>query len=207
MENVINKILLKEIKPKLTNDIILTELFKKEILIANKYKIIQMRLGKIYEELAKFNEWVKVEKIDLININKKYAIELKSSTQTDNSSSRERNFDKLLEFKEKHSEYELFYLCINHTTKECQKIKLENEITFLTGKHALEFLYGENYEEVISTIRKCVKDFINSDTSKLRETCDPERRSSINASTTTSSEKSFEGTEVMTLPNGNNVEV
>ena len=159
MENVINKILLKEIKPKLTNDIILTELFKKEILIANKLKIIQMRLGKIYEELAKFNEWIKVEKIDLININKKYAIELKSSTQTDNSSSRKRNFDKLLEFKEKHSEYELFYLCINHITKECQKIKLENGITFLTGKHALEFLYGENYEEVISTIRKCVKRF------------------------------------------------
>ena len=39
-----------------------------------------------------------------------------------------------------------------------------------------------------------------SDTSKLRETCD-------DTSTTTSSEKSFEGTEVMTLPNGNNVEV
>ena len=94
MENVINQILLKEIKPKLSTDIILTELFEKEILIANKLKIIQMRLGKIYEELAKLNDWTKVEKIDLIDINKKYAIELKSSTQTDNSSSRERNFQK-----------------------------------------------------------------------------------------------------------------
>ena len=37
------------------------------------------------------------------------------------------------------------------------------------------------------------------DTFKLRETC--------NISTTTSSEKSFEGTEVMSLPNGKNVEV
>ena len=55
MENVINQILLKEIKPKLSTDIILTELFKKEISIANKLKIIQMRLGKIYEELAKLN--------------------------------------------------------------------------------------------------------------------------------------------------------
>ena len=53
-----------------------------------------MRLGKIYEELAKLNDWTKVEKIDLIDINKKYAIELKSSTQTDNSSSRERKFSK-----------------------------------------------------------------------------------------------------------------
>ena len=199
MENVINQILLKEIKPKLSTDIILTELFEKEISIANKLKIIQMRLGKIYEELAKLNSWTKVEKIDLIDINRKFAVELKSSTQTDNSSSRERNFQKLLEFKEKCPEYELFYLCINHTTKECQNKLLDNGITFLTGKHALEFLYGENYNEVILTIQKCVKDFASSDTSKLRETCD--------ISTTTSSEKSFEGTEVMSLPNGNNVEV
>ena len=92
MENIINQILLKEIKPKLSNDSILTELFEKEILIANKLKIIQMRLGKIYEELAKFNDWTKIEKNDLIDINRKFAVELKSSTQTDNSFSRERNF-------------------------------------------------------------------------------------------------------------------
>ena len=146
MENIINKILLKEIKPKLTNDIILTELFNKEILIANKLKIIQMRLGKIYEELAKLYDWTKVEKIDLININKKYAIELKSSTQTDNSSSRERNYQKLLEFKEKFSDYKLFYLCINHSTKECQNKLLHNGITFLTGKHALEFLLWRKFQ-------------------------------------------------------------
>ena len=29
-----------------------------------------MRLGKIYEELAKLNSWTKVEKIDLIDINR-----------------------------------------------------------------------------------------------------------------------------------------
>ena len=33
------------------------------------------------------------------------------------------------------------------------------------------------------------------------------RAEQSDASTTTSSEKSFEGTEVMTLPNGNNIEV
>ena len=104
MKNIINQILLKEIKPKLTNDIILTELFEKEILIANKLKIIQIRLGKIYEELAKLNSWTKVKKIDLIDINRKFAVQLKSSMQTDNSSTREQNFQKLLEFKEKYPE-------------------------------------------------------------------------------------------------------
>ena len=122
MEGLINKILFKEIKTKLTNDIILTELFEKEILIENKLKILQIKLGKIYEELAKLNNWTKVKKIDLININKKYAVELKSSMQTNKSSSRERNFQKLLEFKEKCPEYELFYLCINQTTKKNVKI-------------------------------------------------------------------------------------
>ena len=76
MESIANKILLKEIKPKLTSDIMLTESFEKEILIANKLKILQMRLGKIYEELAKLNDWTKIEKIYLININTKHAIEL-----------------------------------------------------------------------------------------------------------------------------------
>ena len=29
-----------------------------------------------------------------------------------------------------------FYLCTNHSTKECQNKLLDNGITFLTGKHA-----------------------------------------------------------------------
>ena len=79
----------------------------------------------------------------MIDINRKFTVELKSLTQTDNSSSREPKFQKLLDFKEKYPEYELFYLCINHSTKECQNKLLDNGITFLTGQHALEFLYGE----------------------------------------------------------------
>ena len=46
MENVINQILLKEIKPKLSTDIILTELFEKEILNANKLKNNTNEIGK-----------------------------------------------------------------------------------------------------------------------------------------------------------------
>ena len=136
MEAVIRNILCNEIKQKSPTDFILSEFFTKEIQIANKLKIIQMRLGKIYEEVAKLYNWIKVEKIDFIDVDKKIALELKSSTNTDNSSSRERNFQKLFEFKEKHQDYELFYLCINHTTKMCQNKKLDNGITLLTGKYA-----------------------------------------------------------------------
>jgi len=153
-----------------------------------------MRLGKIYEELAKYHNWTKVDKIDFIDIDRKYALELKSSTQTDNSSSRERNYQKLLEFQKSHPEYKLYYLCVNHTTYEPQMKVLENDITLLTGKYALEFLYGENYNDVITCIQNCVKEFIDSDTFKLRE--------SPKASSTTLLEKFDKGTEVMTLPNG-----
>ena len=194
VRQVIKNILDKPIKPRLTNDIVLSELFHDEILIANKLKIIQMRLGKVYEELAVHFNWIKVDKIDLIDIDRKYALELKASTQTDNSSSREHNYQKLLKFKEDHNEYNLYYLCINHTSKNSQNKLLDNGITFLTGKYALEFLYGENFNEVITCIQQCVKEFINSDISKLRET--------PKASLTTSFEKSYEGSQVMTDPNG-----
>ena len=194
MQEVIRNILCKDIKPKKGCDRILSELFPNEIQIANKLKIIQMRLGKCYEEIAKEFNWIKVQKIDLINIDKKYACELKSSTNTDNSSSFERNKQKLLEFQKSYPDYKLFYLCINHQTKEPQSKLLDNNITYLTGNYALEFLYGKEYENILSSIRKCIIEIINCDTSKLRET--------PKASSTTSLSKDSEGTEVMTLLNG-----
>jgi len=198
MEAVIKNILCAPIKENVNKDLFLSELFPNEIRTANKIKIIQMRLGKLFEELAKFYNWTKVEKIDFIDINRKIALELKSSTNTDNSSSRERNYQKLLEFKAKHTDYKLYYLCINYTTNQPQNKILANGITLLTGKYALEFLYGKDYSNVITAIQNCIKDYINSDTFKLRGV--------PKASSTTSLEKSFEGSELMTHLDSNNLE-
>ena len=71
MEAVIKKVLFKEIKQKSPTDFILSELFSNEIQIANKLKIIQMKLGKVYEEVAKLYNWIKVKKIDFIDLDKK----------------------------------------------------------------------------------------------------------------------------------------
>jgi len=198
MEAVIKNILNKDINKKVTKDIILSEFFKNEMLVANKLKIIQMRMGLIYEELAKFHNWTKVDKIDLVDIDKKIALEIKSSTNTDNSSSRERNYQKLLEFKSKHNNYKLYYVCINYLTKNPQNKILANGITLLTGEFALQFLYGDNNQNVITTIQKCIKIFIQSDTFKMREV--------PKASITTLSEKFDKGSQVMTDSESNNLE-
>ena len=154
-------ILCKPIKANSSHDVIMNEIFSKEILIANKIKIIQMRLGKLYEELALFYGWKKVSKIDLIHEEFKYAIELKSSDNTDNSSSRHRNYEKLLEFQKNNLDYELFYVCINSTKSKGCNNKLPNNITFLSGNYALQFLFGDDYNYILKMIKDVFFNKIN----------------------------------------------
>ena len=75
MEAEIQKILSKEINPKVNNDIIFTDEFSDIILKANYLKTIQMRIGKLWEHLAAQNGWEKVKKIDVINLNTKQAVD------------------------------------------------------------------------------------------------------------------------------------
>jgi len=153
MENKIEKILCAPIKPKLNNDIILSEIFHDMIIQANHLKIIQMRIGNLWEVIATYYGWLKVKKIDLINLKTKQAIELKNADNTDNSSSRHRNYEKLLEFKKDNEDYEIIYACINcNCSNETDKI-LDNGIRYVSGKYTLKLLYGEDYQKIIDLIK------------------------------------------------------
>ena len=135
-------------------DLILKDIFHDELIISNYIKRIQMKLGKLYEILAeKFFGFTIVKKIDLIHTEKRIALELKSSDNTDNSSSRVRNYEKLLEFQKNNKAYKLYYVCINCTNKKPQKKILDNGITFLSGEYALKFLYGDKYLVILSMIQ------------------------------------------------------
>ena len=156
MDDFINNYFNYESKSKRGHDIILTMVFERELEISYRLKLIQMKLGKLYEELAeKYFGFIKVKKIDLIHPKRRVAVELKASDNTDNSSSRYRNYEKLLEFK---SDYKLYYLCINCTTKKPQRKILDNGITLLTGNFALEFLYGKDYQLIIDSIISVLKE-------------------------------------------------
>ena len=160
----IQKIINKPIKLKPSNDLILGALFKPQMVEAHKLKILQMRLGKIWEVLSEYYGFIKVKKIDLIHPVRKIAIELKNRTNTDNSSSRYRNYQKLLEFKEQHPEFKLYYVCINdrrsstiggNETQGKEEKLLANGITFVCGETALKLLYGEDYKMIIELIKHC----------------------------------------------------
>ena len=158
METEISKLLSKPIKTKQNTDIILSNNNLNEISKANKLKTLQMRIGRIYELCAIYYNWEKVKGIDLINKEKQIALELKNRDNTDNSSSRYRNCEKLIEFKQNNPDYELYYICINSPKKQNEKIiEFKGEkITFLFNEKALEFLYGSNYQNVINIIKKCI---------------------------------------------------
>lgn len=194
MEDFIRKYFTFEYEAKSGHDIILNDIFKEELIIAHKITFIQMKLGQLYELLAeKYFGFTLVKKIDLIHTQRKVASELKSSDNTDNSSSRHRSLEKLLEFKKDNPDYKLYYVCINNTTKTPQKKVYDNGIRFLTGKYALEFLYGKDYVKVIKIIRKCLKE----QRQHLQIAGTPSK-----ASSTTSIEKSSEGTQIIPDPNG-----
>ena len=198
MEDFIRRYFSFEYEAKSGHDIILNDIFKEELQIAHMIKIVQMKLGQLYEVLAeKYFGFTRVKKIDLIHTQRKVALELKSSDNTDNSSSRYRNLEKLLEFKKDNPDYMLYYVCINNTTKTPQKKVFDNGIKFLTGKYALEFLYGKDYEKIIKMIMKVLKE----QRQHLQIAGTPSK-----ASSTTSVEKPSEGTQLIADPNGKNEE-
>jgi hypothetical protein len=207
MEDSIRKILYKSINCKTNNDIILCGILQDEVIISNYIKNIQMRIGKLWEVIATFHGWLKVKHIDLLNLTTKQAVEIKNADNTDNSSSRHRNYEKLLKFKSAYPDYEVVYACINcNCSTPCDRV-LNNGIRYVSGEYALKLLYGEEYHRIIELIQSILVSFLNQElavtpptrnTSKLRE--------SPKASTTTSLEKFDEGTRLIAEPNSKKVE-
>jgi hypothetical protein len=204
MEDKIREILFKPIKPKRSTDIILHDLTYELQKQAYTLRILQMRIGHIWELCAVECGWIKVEKINLINTKTKQAIELKNSDITDNSSSKARNYQKLFEFKKHNPDYEIIYACINSSkvNSACENIYVyqnqNNKIRYVTGDECINLLYGERSNEVIDLVKRLVKEFINATPSNCSG-------NSLESLTTTLLEKFSKGTQVMTEPKGNNV--
>lgn len=169
LENFIYAKLSRPLKIKQTNDIILGDIFKEEIYRAAILKNIQMRIGLLWEEIAsEFFGWVKVKGIDLVHPERKLAVEVKNSDNTDNSSSRERNKQKLLEAGAKLGKgYKLLYLCINCNDGVLKRDAAfgrgaEGGIILLKREYALEILYGKYYVKVVEIMRNVVNRIKNS---------------------------------------------
>jgi len=166
LEKIIQNILLRHENDKLTYDILDTVKTRKHKLIALKEKQRQMKVGEIWQEvLGNYHGFVNLKMghatgLDILSNTKKIVIELKNRTNTDNSSSKKSNLDKLAIFKKNNPEYICIYGNVNANTEKktlngSRKKILHNgvEIEHLVGYKFLEFILGEHVDLVIDFVR------------------------------------------------------
>ena len=124
IDSSIHNILLRPENDVLTYDILDTEKSKTNKLLALKEKQRQMKVGEIWQEvLGNYNGCVNLKighetGLDILSHTKKFAIELKNRTNTDNASSKKSNLDKLAKFKKHNPDYVCIYANINADTEK-----------------------------------------------------------------------------------------
>ena len=95
--------------------------------------------------------------LDLINHELKVAMELKKSFNTDNSSSKKQNFNKLENFSINNPGYKVIYGVINEKNGKSENKIVGKNIIYLSGKNLLEFVFGEKYKHLIELLRSSIK--------------------------------------------------
>jgi hypothetical protein len=137
-----------------------------------KEKQRMMKIGEIWQEvIGSYYGFINLKSghktgLDILSHSKKIAIELKNRTNTDNSSSRKYNFDKLSQFKKKNPDYRCIYANINANTKEktlegyTKKIVYNNvEIEHYVGYVFLKFIFEEDVDIIINFIKKIIEKY------------------------------------------------
>jgi hypothetical protein len=128
-----------------------------------------MKIGEIWQEvLGNFDGCVNLKighetGLDIINHNKKYIIELKNRTNTDNASSKKSNLDKLSYFKKSNPDYICIYANINADTevKTLQGyikkiIHNDVEIEHHVGFEFLRYILGDYTELIINFVKDTI---------------------------------------------------
>jgi hypothetical protein len=173
MEIIIKDILERPVKETLTYDILDTELNITNKLIVLKEKQRQMKIGDIWQEvLGNYNGFINIKQghetgLDILSTTRKIIIELKNRTNTDNSSSKKANMDKLANFKINNPDYTCIYANINDETEQKTlsgyiktKIHNEVEIKHCVGYEFLKFIMGNDTDIVIEFVRNTINKYL-----------------------------------------------
>ena len=170
IKNEINRIINLTKNEDIIEDILLNNFIKKNIekfKYCKKIKQLQMNIGNIWQyvignyynfENLKQNH---ITGLDIKSDNLKIIIELKNRYNTDNSSSRKTNYDKLAKFKQNNLEYKCIYAVINDKTIEGNENKIIHngyEIIYLSGNKLLNFIFGKNKDIIIDIIKNEIID-------------------------------------------------
>jgi len=153
----------------LTYDILDTPKCIQYKMIALKEKQRQMKVGQIWQIMLgnyKGFEDLRIgheSGLDIVSHERKIIIELKNRTNTDNSSSKKANFDKLALYKSTHQDYTVIYGNINdNTEKKTNKCKIytkihnNQEIKIYIGKELLQLILGDDTEDIIQFIKDII---------------------------------------------------
>jgi hypothetical protein len=159
----------------LTYDILDTARSIRNKLTAHKERQRQMKVGEIWQDVLGTWEGCINLKIghetglDILSHERKFAIELKNRTNTDNSSARKANLDKLARFKKANPDYTCVYGNINADTEaktmaNKSKIIVHEgvEIQHLVGMTLLKFILGDSAEEVISFVKETIDETLEN---------------------------------------------
>jgi hypothetical protein len=169
LEHTIRKIITRHENDVLTYDILDTEKTKQNKLLVLKEKQRQMKVGEIWQEvLGSYDGFINLKighetGLDIISHTKKIAIELKNRTNTDNSSSKKSNLDKLANFKKNNPTYICIYANINADTEKktlsgTTKKILHNgqELEHHIGYDFLKFVLDNNTDEIIQFVKNTI---------------------------------------------------
>lgn len=176
VKNEIIKILSNPVKQKITYDILLDSRYFDNInIICLRQKQLQMKIGHIWQVvLGNYKNYINLKQnhisgLDIINYDKKIIIELKNRTNTDNSSSRKQNFNKLSKFKKENPEYRCIYGNINDSTEAKTIIGIEKkiindnvEIEFITGYKFLKTVLENDTDKIIKFVKNTINSYLES---------------------------------------------
>jgi len=172
LDKKIHIILTRKKRERITYDILDTKTSIRNKSIILKEKQYQMKIGEIWQEaIGSFPGFINLyvghdTGLDIISHTRKIAIELKNRTNTDNSSSKKTNLDKLASFKKSHPDYTCIYANINADTKEktlCSKkqyiyhndVIIEKQI----GITFLHTIFSNDMEDVVNFIKEKVEKY------------------------------------------------
>mgnify|MGYP000917566680 FL=1 len=173
IDNSIHNILLRPENDLLTHDILDTEKSKTNKLLALKERQRQMKVGEIWQEvLGNYNGCVNLKighetGLDILSHTKKFAIELKNRTNTDNASSKKSNLDKLAKFKKHNPDYVCIYANINADTEKktlqgsIKKLLHDGvEIDHQIGYEFLKFILGNDTDLIVDFVKNTIDKYI-----------------------------------------------
>ena len=169
IDDSIRNILSRREKDVLTYDILDTEKSTINKLMILKEKQRQMKVGEIWQEvLGNYEDCVNLKighesGLDILSHTRKFAIELKNRTNTDNYSSKKANLDKLQRFKLANPDYVCIYANINADTEQKtlkgsvskllhNGVEIEHQIGYLF----LKFILGDDTDFIIDFVKHTI---------------------------------------------------